>query len=148
MTTTQTATPAHATKPGPGRGARIFGYLLGSGIQLLILWLVLVSPGWRAVPFVTDAAGQVVGLFTVSVLVGLLINAVLLAYDPRALRRLGDAVNAALALVVTLRVLDVFPFDFGQHPGWATVVRVLLILAAVGAGIGVIANLVQAVRRR
>jgi hypothetical protein len=127
------------------RGARMFGYLLSGGIQVVLIWLVNVAPGWRAVPFLTEEASHVIWLFNLSLVIALAVNVVWVVYDPPRVRRLGDAVNAAISLAVMARLLEIFPFDFASA-GWETAARVLLILSIVGTGIAVVVNLVQALR--
>ena len=38
----------------PPRSARRAGYLIGALLNGALLWLVNVSPGWQAVPFLTQ----------------------------------------------------------------------------------------------
>ena len=136
----------HSVRPErASRAARSFGYLLGAGLQVALIWLVNVEPGWRVVPFLTEDASQVIWLFNVSLVIGLVINVIWLAYDPPRVLRLGDAVSAAAALAVTARLLDVFPFEFASDV-WETTVRVVLIVSILGTGIAVVVNLVQALR--
>jgi peptidoglycan biosynthesis protein MviN/MurJ (putative lipid II flippase) len=60
----------------------------------------------------------------------------------------GAVVTTSIGLVAAVRLLQVFPFDFGSSGFWPVVVRVLLWVAVVGAGIGLIANTVIVVRGR
>jgi hypothetical protein len=126
------------------RGARRLGYLIGAAVNVALLWLALVAPGWRAVPFITDEARTVLGIVTVAWLAGVAVNVVLLAWDPPGLKRVGDALTGALACAVSLQLLTVFPFDFGAA-GWETALRILLVIGAVGAAVSVVVNLVQLV---
>jgi hypothetical protein len=144
--TTGTSPPVRSARRPP-QGARRFGYALSAGINLALLWVVNISPGWGIVPFLTDDFARVVGVVNASLLVGVVSNLVYLAADPVWLRRLGDAITAAFALVVLLQLVTVFPFDLGTvWSGWETVLRTGLALACVGTGIGVIANLAQLLR--
>jgi hypothetical protein len=146
MTATQ---PLPAGRSGVRRASpagRRLGYLIGAGINAALLWLALVEPGWRAAPFVTEEATAVIGLLSVAWLAGVVVNVAYLAWDPPGFKRLGDAATAALGTALSVRLLVVFPFDFGS-PGWSTIVRVLLVVGAVGSAIAVIVNLVQLVTR-
>lgn len=147
MTTIESRPEPPRAKPRAPRGARVAGYLVAVAINVAFIWLVNVAPGWRWLPLLSDDFSRVVGLVTLSLVVSVLVNLVYIAIDPRWMRRLGDALTAAVAFVVMLRLLQVFPFDF--DPPWAwlqTPCRVLLILGCVGAAIGVIANLAMAAR--
>lgn len=146
MTSTTGTPPVRSTRRPP-RGARRVGYLLSAAINLVLLWLVNVSPGWGVVPFLTDDFARVVGVVNASLLVGVVTNLLYVVADPSWARRLGDAITAAFALVVLLQLVTVFPFDLGAGwSGWETVLRTGLALACVGTGIGVLANLAQLLR--
>ena len=144
--TTATSPPGRPIRR-PRRGARRLGYALSAAINLVLLWLVNISPGWEIVPFLTDDFARVVGYVNASLVVGVVTNLVYVAADPWWARRLGDAITAAFALIVLLQLVAVFPFDLGTGwSGWSTVLRTGLALACVGTAIGVLANLVQFVR--
>lgn len=142
--TTQSVHQVGRARGRSPRGARIFGYLISGAIQMALIWLVNVAPGWRVVPFLTEDAGGVIWLFNLSLVIALFVNAVWIVYDPPRLRRFGDAVNAVASLAVMSMLLYVFPFDFAS-PGWTTAARVLLIVSMVGTAIAVVVNLVQVV---
>jgi hypothetical protein len=141
-----TVTETKGTTRRPPRGARRFGYLIGAAVNLLLLWVVTVNPGWRWVPFLTEDFVEVVGLVIVSLLVGTAVNLLYLAADPRWLRHLGEAATAAIACVILARMWAIFPIDLGGWSGWETTVRVLIALACIGTGIGAFANLAQLTR--
>ena len=131
----------------PSRSARRAGYLLAMLINLGLLWLVNVAPGWEALPFLTAEFIRVVGFVNLSLLVGAAVNLGYLLADPEWAKRLGDAVTAAIALGVLLQLLTVFPFDLGpDRSGWETILRTVLALACVGTAIGIIASLAQLLR--
>ncbi len=145
MTSTTGMPPARTRRPP--RGTRRLGYLLSAAVNLVLLWAVNIAPGWGIVPFLTEDFARVVGVVNASLLVGVITNLVFVAADPMWLRRLGDAITAAFALVVLLQLVTVFPFDLGT--GWSageTILRTLLALACLGTAIGVLANLVQFLR--
>jgi hypothetical protein len=49
-----------------------------------------------------------------------------------------------IGLILAVRMLQVFPFDFSAYTfDWALVIRILLILGIVGAGIAILAELVK-----
>jgi hypothetical protein len=129
------------------RGARIFGYLVAGVIQFVLIWAVNVTPGWRAVPFLTEDAGALLGLVNLSLFAGLVVNVGYVLYDAPWVRRVGEAATTGISLVVMVRLLQIFPFDFsGGWSGWPSVARVLLVLGIVGCGIAIVVNLVQGKR--
>jgi hypothetical protein len=146
MTTTQTRPAPPAPKVRPPRSARVAGYLIAAAINAGVLWLVIVAPGWRWLPFLTEDFSRVLGLVALSFVLGVVANVVYVAVDPTWMKRLGDALTTAVGVVVMLQLLRVFPFDFGTQWGWVhTPLRILLVLGCVGASIGVVVNLAQLV---
>jgi hypothetical protein len=145
-----TTTPPDRTAPHrrsrPGPVARRVGYLISIALNVVILWLVFVSPGWEAVPFLTDRTIDVLPVVTASILVNIVVNLVWLAVDPLWLHALGDGVNAAMGVVVTGGLLSVFPFSFDDNQPWEVFVRIILVVGLVGASIAVVVNLVMVIR--
>lgn len=126
------------------RGARRVGDAISAVVNLVLLWMVNVWPGWEAVPFLTADTSQVIPLVNASLLVGVLASLVYVVVDPPWLRALGGVATTALSFLVLTRTLIVFPFDFGDDPGlWDPLTEGLLILLVVATGL---ATLVQAVQ--
>lgn len=123
------------------RDMRRFGYALSIVFTTLVAYAILVWPGWAAVPFLTDDTWLVLPLLFFSMVVSVAINVLLIVRDPVWLRALGDAVNAAIAIAVGVRVWRVFPFDFPDP--WPLVARILLGVAIVCSAIGFVASLVR-----
>ncbi|HEY5184175.1 MAG TPA: hypothetical protein VIM19_04535 [Actinomycetes bacterium] len=129
--------------------ARRFGYLVAAAVNLLLLFLVLVWPGWAALSFLTEEFTRVVGLLSASLVVGAVANLMYVVADPPWVRSLGQLVVSAFSLAVTVRLLQVFPFDFSGwsfDPSW--LVRLLLWLGVVGTAIGIVTEMVRLVRDR
>ena len=78
--TTETIPDRQQTRPRPSRGARGVGYLLGAAINVALIWLINVPPGWRWLPFLTDDFSRVVGLVTASLVVGFVINVIYVTF--------------------------------------------------------------------
>jgi hypothetical protein len=130
--------PAHR----PSVGARRAGYAIAVAFNVAVLYLVFVWPGWRAVPLLTDDTRRLLGLVAASMVAGILANLVYLAYDPPAVKAIGDLATTGIALVVLVRIWRVFPFDFAGYAfDWALLVRVVLVVAVVGTAIGLLAQL-------
>ena len=97
-------------------------------------------PGWDAVPFLTADFETVLWLIDLSIVVTIALNLIYLIRDPRWLTAAGAVVTTAIGLAAAVRMLQVFPFDFGDSDVWPVVFRVLLWVAIIGAAIGIIAN--------
>lgn len=146
MTTTPTA-PTRRPAVRLSASARRAGYLIATACSVALIWLVNVAPGWRWVPYLTDDFTAVLGLVNLSLVAGAVANIVYVLADPRWLRRLGDALTAAISAVVLLQLATVFPFDLSGLWSWAdTLLSVVLVVCCVATFIAALVNLVQAVR--
>lgn len=127
----------------PTAAARRFGYLVAVLLNAAMLYLVNVWPGWEVLPFLTGRTSLVIGFVNASIVANLVANVLYLARDPAWLKALGDLATTAVGVVALVRIWQVFPFDFGTTTfDWALVVRVVLVVAIVGSGIGIAAALV------
>ncbi len=128
----------------PTSAARRFGYAIGAVVNLVLMFVIYVWPGWEAVPFLTDDTTQVLGLVMVSLIVGVATNLVYIVADPPLLRTLGDVLSTGIAVAVITRTLRVFPFDFGDATfDWALLTRTLLVLLIIATSIGLVAQMVR-----
>lgn len=135
----EAAKPPAAAARSPRPAGRRVGYLAAIVVNAVVLFLLNARPGWQALPFLTGATSQVLGLVNASLAVGLAVNLVYLACDPPWLKSLGDLLTAAVGLAVSIRLWQVFPFSFHGSWAWcATAVRVLLLVGIAGCGIGVV----------
>jgi hypothetical protein len=140
----QAAKPPAAPAGRPRPAGRRAGYLVAVVVNAALLFVLNGQPGWQAVPFLTSATTQVLGLVNLSLAVGLAINLLYLAYDPPWLKSLGDLLTAAIGLAVAIRLWQVFPFAFHGSWAWcATTVRILLIVAIAGCGISILVEAVS-----
>lgn len=131
-----------------GRSAgRRAGYVVAVLVNLALYYLVNVWPGWQELPFLTGEFPQVLGVLNLSLLAGAAVNAVYLAYDAAWFKSLTQLGLLAISLVVLYRMLVVFPFDLEWgSTDWAWAGRALLVLALIGTGIGVLAEVGRLVR--
>ena len=140
MTTTDTARPSTASRRA--------GYVIAAAINAALLWFIHVWPGWDAVPFLTSDFETVLWLIDLSIIVTIALNLIYVVRDPKWLTAAGAVITTAIGLAAAVRMLQVFPFDFGDSDVWPVVFRVLLWIAIIGAGIGIIVNLVALARPR
>ena len=132
----------------PPVAARRFGYLVTVSLNAVFLYLLNVSPGWDAVPFLTSSTALVVGLVNVSSAIGIVINVSYMFYDPPWWRAAGETVTTAVGLAVLVRLWDVFPFDFAESSvNWSLVTRVVLVIAIAGSVIGIVVQLLTLARQ-
>ena len=143
------ATEAHdpVRRQQRSHASRRGGYLVSVLINAILLYLLDAHPGWQSMSFLTPATAQVIGLVNLTLAAGIVANCVYFAADPPALRALGDLVTLSIALLTTIRVLEVFPFAFhGSAAFVAVIARVVLVIGIVGASIGLLYSLVTLLR--
>lgn len=145
-----TPAPPPAPAPAPGRSRRTgrrAGYVVAIIVNLLVLGFINTWPGWESFDFVTADAADVVPLINLSIGVSILVNLVYLVADAPRIKAIGEMVTSAVAMVVSVIVLRVFPFDFSAYAfPWELVTRVILVIAVIGSGISVLINLYRAIR--
>lgn len=140
-----TAAERRLTRSRPSPASRRVGYGIAVAVDLLMLYLINIQPGWDAVPFLTDDFVHVLYVINVALVVGAAVNVLYLGYDARWSVALGGLATTGVGLVALTRIWSVFPFAFSSGSNWELVVRGLLVLAMVGSGIALIVQLVQLV---
>lgn len=127
--------------------ARRGSYLVGALVDIALLVLINVSPGWRAVPALTEEAAAVVIVVDIGLAVALVVNLLCLVRPRRPLTAVGDVVSTAAGLVALIRTVQVFPFTFADPAtDWATIVRLTLISIIVVVSIALLVQFVVLVR--
>jgi hypothetical protein len=130
----------------PSTASRRSGYVIAAVINAVLLWLIHVSPGWDVVPFLTGDFQRVLWLIDLSLVVTLALNVLYLFRDPRRLTAAGAVLTSAIGVAAAVRMLQVFPFDFGGSGFWPVAFRIALWLGIVGGAIAVVVNLVAVTR--
>jgi hypothetical protein len=115
------------------------GHLVAAGVNLVILYLVNIAPGWDALPFLTADTTLVLGLVNLSLWVTVAAEFSYVLVRSRTWRAAGDAVTTTVGLAAIVRMWQVFPFDVSN--GWEITLRLLLGIAVVGSLIGLAAAL-------
>jgi hypothetical protein len=142
MTSTTSQHSAIGTET-PGRGA---GYLVAIVVNLILLYVANNLLEWSLVPFLTDEFGQVLWFINVSLLATILVNFVYLVYDPAWFKSLCQIGLGAISLVVSIRMYQVFPFDFSAYQfNWTLTARIVMIAAIVGVALGIVVEIVKLV---
>jgi hypothetical protein len=130
----------------PSTASRRAGYVIAAVINAVLLWLIHVWPGWDAVPFLTADFSTVLWLIDLSLVVTIALNVLYLFRDPKWLTAAGAVLTTAIGLAACVRILQIFPFDFGDSGFWPVVFRIALWVAIIGSAIGIVVNVVAAVR--
>jgi hypothetical protein len=127
--------------------ARRIGYTLAALVNLALLWVVNVWPGWQAVPFLTEQTTTILPLVNASLVVGIASNAFYVLADPPWLKALGAVVTSAFSVAIAVRTFTVFPFDFGEDSSlWEPMAEVFLIFLMVVTALALLVQVVQFVR--
>jgi len=136
------ARPAREARP-----ARKVGYLVSVIVNVVLWVLVNVRPGWRELPFLTESFTEVLWLVNLSLIVSAAVNAVYLVFDPAWFKSVSQILVLAVGLVASIRMWQVFPFDFsGSSFPWESVTKVLLVIAIFGSVVAIITELVNLAR--
>jgi hypothetical protein len=120
------------------------GYVAAIIVNAIILALVNSDALWRWLTFVTDDITRVLPLIELSLVASIVANLAYLVYDAQWFKSLTQVGVLSINVLATVRLLEVFPFDFpADGIAWATGARILLIVALVGAGIGIVVEIVR-----
>lgn len=131
----------------PSAAARRFGYAVAVVVNLVLLSLANVWPGWQVLPFLDDRFVEVLPWVNASLAVGAVANLVNLIFDRRWLRAIGDLASTGVGLVALVQLWTVFPFAFGATSfPWEFIVRTVLIVGIIGSAIAIVVALVTLVR--
>lgn len=129
------------------RAGRRFGYSVGTAMHAVLLWLVNVSPGWEAVPFLTGGAAPAIRWVNASLLVLLVANLCCVFWPSVQLEAAGNLVAGGLSLAALRRMWIDFPFDVAPSSGWHLPLRLLVALAVAGTLIAIFSALSTLFRR-
>ncbi|MGA1827256.1 hypothetical protein [Microbacterium sp.] len=123
------------------------GYAVAVAVSGVLLVLVNAVPGWRAVPFVTAEAVDVIFLVNLSLIVGIVVNSLNAVFDRRWLRAAGELASSTVALVMLVQLWQVFPFEFADPAvDWALILRVVIAFAIGGCVASMIVQMVILIR--
>ena len=129
------------------RTGRRVGYAITIALNIGFLVIVVNLVSWGWFPWLTEEFDDVVPYIVLSVAGTMAVNAAYLFYDPPWFKSLTELGTLVLSLVATVRMLQVFPFDFSAYDfAWGTLVRWILGFAIFGMSIGMIAHLTKLIR--
>lgn len=138
-------TQSPATK-SPPTGKR-FGYVLAALINVALVYVVHNLLDWDVAPFLTADFDRVVPIVTVSLIATAVFNLIYVLYDPRWFKSLSQIGLLGISIAATAKMYQVFPFDFSAYEfDWETLTRVVMIIAIVGAAVGIITEFAKLAR--
>jgi pheromone shutdown protein TraB len=146
-----TAPPASSGTMASKRHHSSTGKKVGYGIAIAVNGLMLFVANnlleWDWLPWLTEAWNDVLPLVSFSLIASMVINLVYMAFDVDWFKSLTQAILAGISLFVTVRVFQVFPFDFTAYEsGWETLTRAILIFMMIGITIGMVVETVKFIR--
>lgn len=123
------------------------GYVIAILINAALLVVVNNLLAWGWISWLTNDFEEVLPLLNLSLTATILVNFVYLGYDAEWFKSLCELGLLSVSLAVTIRLYQVFPFDFSAYDvDWAVLARIVLIIAMVGVGIAMIVQVVKLVR--
>jgi hypothetical protein len=121
--------------------ARRFGYSVAIAVNIFMLWIMnnLLEWGWPS--WLTSEFDQVLPIINVSIVATIIVNLAYVVYDTAWFKSMLQVGLLVVSLVATVRLYQVFPFDFSAYSfNWEAVTRGILIFVCVAMGIGLIAE--------
>jgi len=99
---------------------------------------------WDVARFLTADFDRVVPIVTLSLIATAVFNLMYAFFDPRWFKSLSQIGLLGISIAATAKMYQVFPFEFSAYDfDWRTLTRVVMIIAIVGAGIGIITEFVK-----
>jgi hypothetical protein len=89
----------------PSRAARTFGYSIAVVVNAVLLYLVNVRPGWRAVPLLTEDTSRILVLLNLSLVAGIVTNLVYMVDDAPRWKAFWDLVADGISLAVLVHAI-------------------------------------------
>jgi hypothetical protein len=126
------------------RTGRRAGYVIAIVINIFLLFVVNNLTSWDVASFLTDDFSEVVPFINLSLLASVGANALYLFVDTPVVKSASQVVVNAVGVVASVALFRVFPFDFADYSfDWAVLIRILLVIAIVGQGIAIVANIAR-----
>ena len=127
-------------------GRRI-GYAVAVAVNVAFLVIVNNIVDWGWLPWLTEDFSDVLPIMNASLIASIVANVVYIAYDRPWFKGLTELGLLVIALIVTIRFWQVFPFDFSAYDfDWGTLVRWLLGVALFGICVAMLVQVIQLAR--
>lgn len=132
----------------PGRVGRRVGYAVALAVNVALLVIVNNVLDWGWFPWVTADLGRVLPFINASLGASVAANVIYLVYDGPWFKGPAELGLLVISLVSTVRLWQVFPFDFSAYDfAWGTLARWLLGLALFGICVALLVQVAQLARR-
>jgi hypothetical protein len=129
------------------RSGRQFGYLVAVAVNAALFYVVAHVAAWNWPQFLTEDFDRVDQLILISIGAAIVANLAYVAFDELVFKSFAEATLNVISLVATIRVYQVFPFDFtGYEFDWTWVARLVLILVLVATTISFLTQIVRGIR--
>ena len=137
-----------STGPAPGVGRLRVptrpGYAMAIVVNAALLFVANNLLEWDLIPFLTGDFTRVLWIIDISLLATIVVNLAYLRYDPAWFKSMCQICLGGISMLVSTRMLQVFPFDFTSYQfDWEPVARFVMILAVIAVGIGVVVEVVK-----
>ena len=130
-----------------GMSARRSGYAASVVINIALLYIANNLLGWDLLAFLTEDFARLLWLINLSLGATILANLFWIVFDPTWFRSLAQIGLNLIALLVSIRMYQVFPFDFsGFEFDWTPIVRIVVVITMIGCALGAIVELVKLVQ--
>jgi hypothetical protein len=134
--------PTRRSEPTPIRAA---GYAAAAAVNLVLLVIANSLLDWGWPPFLTGEFAEVLPLLNISIGAAALANGLYIVDDRPRFKHAAQLILGAVSLTVLARVWETFPFDFSAYTGfdWDLATRMVLVLAMIGTGIGMLVDFIK-----
>ncbi len=129
------------------RTTRRIGYGVAIAVNAAMLVIVNNILDWGWFGWLTEDLNDVIPLINLSLAASIVANAAYIANDSPVFKGVLELVVNTISLIVTIRLLQVFPFDFSEYSSvWETATRSILIVAIVGISVALLVELVKLIQ--
>ncbi len=120
------------------------GYLAAILVNAVLLYVANNLLGWGFPRFLTSDFGRVLWIINLSLVATIIVNFAYLGFDGNWFKSATQIGLNALTLTVSVRMYQVFPFDFSSYQfDYTAIARIVIILTIVGTLAAMIVELVK-----
>jgi hypothetical protein len=120
--------------------------LLAAALNGAFLYVVGNVLDWDVAPFLTDSFEEATPIIRLLLWATIFVNLAYLLFDPKWFKSVTQMGLAGISIAATVRIYEVFPFDFSAYEfPWETVTRTILIVAIVGAAVSILVEVIRLV---
>ena len=126
------------------RTTRRIGYGVAIAVNVALLIVVNNVLEWGWFGWLTEDFNDVLPLINLSLAATIVANAAYFANDGPVFKGVLELVLNVISLIVVIRILQVFPFDFTAYSStWETVARWIHIVAIIGISVALLVQMVR-----